>query len=128
LNSGCIASSDHLEDYRCFCSGAGIGAGGVTLGLNAWVDVSIFGLPFLETAKFLNSVHSQRVLVPADILNKLNRRVHLTIKRKRFGDVLETSRSHQWAAKEKDKAKIMSSPEVNDHGAQMRRFGYMPVG
>jgi hypothetical protein len=86
---GCIASSDHPEDCRCFCSGAGIGVGGVTLGLNAWVDVSISGLPFLETAKFLNSVHSERVLVPADILNKLDKRVHLKIKRKRFGDVLK---------------------------------------
>jgi hypothetical protein len=57
--------------------------------LNAWVDVSISGLPLIEAAKFLNSVHSERVLVPADILNKLNKRVHLKIKRKRFADVLK---------------------------------------
>ena len=61
----------------------------MTLGSNAWVDVSISGLPFFETAKFLNSVHSERVLVPADILSKLNKRVHLKVKRKRFGYVLK---------------------------------------
>jgi hypothetical protein len=62
---------------------------GVTLGLNALVDVSISGLPLLEVAKFLNTVHSERVLVPADILSKLNKRVHLKVKRKRFADVLK---------------------------------------
>jgi hypothetical protein len=61
----------------------------LTLGLNAWVDVSISGLPLIEAAKFLDSVHSERVLVPADILNKLNKRVHLKLKRKRFADVLQ---------------------------------------
>jgi hypothetical protein len=52
-------------------------------------DVSISGLPLLEAAKLLNSVHSGRVLVPADVLNKLNKRVHLKVKRKRFADVLK---------------------------------------
>jgi hypothetical protein len=62
---------------------------GLTLGLNALVDVSISGLFLLEAAKFPNSVHPGRVLVPADMLNKLNKRVHLKVKRKRFADVLE---------------------------------------
>ena len=59
----------------------------MTLGLNALVDVSISGLPLLDAAKFLNAVHSQHVLIPAD--NKLNKRVHLKVKRKRFADVLK---------------------------------------
>jgi hypothetical protein len=71
----------------------------LTLGAYALVDVSISGLPLGETAKFLNSVHSGRVLVPADMLNKLNRRVHLRVKRKRFADVLEglgfSTKGHQ---------------------------------
>jgi hypothetical protein len=62
----------------------------LTLALNARVDVSISGLPFHEAAKFLNSVHSEQVLVPADMLNKLNKRVHLKAKRKRLADVLKS--------------------------------------
>ena len=84
---GCIASSDFPDDCQCHCYGAAIG-GGLTLGLNAFVDVSISGLPLLEAAKFFNSVHSARVLVPADMLNKLNKRVHLKVKRKRLSAVL----------------------------------------
>jgi hypothetical protein len=85
---GCIASSNFPDDCQCHCYGAAIG-GGLTLGLNAFVDVSISGLPLLEAAKFLNSVHSGRVLVPADMLSKLNKGVHLKVKRKRFTDVLK---------------------------------------
>ena len=44
---GCIASSDFPDDCQCHCYGAAIG-GGLTLGLNAFVDVSISGLPFLK--------------------------------------------------------------------------------
>lgn len=79
--------SDFPDDCQCHCYGAVIG-GGLTLGLNAFVDVSISGLPLLEAAKFFNSVHSGRVLVPADMLNKLNKRVHLKVKRKRLSAVL----------------------------------------
>ena len=79
--------SDFPDDCQCHCYGAVIG-GGRTLGLNAFVDVSISGLSLLEAAKFFNSVHSGRVLVPADILNKLNKRVHLKVKRKRLSAVL----------------------------------------
>ena len=68
--------------------GAAFG-GGLTLGLNAYVDVTISGLPLLDAARFLNSVHSGRVLVPAAILTKLNERVRLKVKRKRFADVLD---------------------------------------
>ena len=81
---GCIASSDFPDDCQCHCYGAAIG-GGLTLGLNAFVDVSASGLPLLEAAKFFNPVHSARVLVPADMLDKLNKRVHLKVKRKRLG-------------------------------------------
>ena len=80
---GCIASSDFPDDCQCHCYGAAIG-GGLTLGLNAFVDVSISGLPLLEAAKFFNSVHLGR----ADVLNKLNKRVHLKVKRKRLSAVL----------------------------------------
>jgi hypothetical protein len=85
---GCIASSDHPEDCDCHCYGAGIG-GRLTLAANALVDVSISGLPLHDAVKFLNSVHSELVLVPADMLNKLNKRIHLKVKRKRFADVLK---------------------------------------
>jgi hypothetical protein len=53
---------------------------------SATVDVQISGLPLLEAARLLGSVHSERVLVPVDIMNK---RVHLKLKRKRFADVLK---------------------------------------
>ena len=62
---------------------------GKNVGLNAFVDVSISVLPLLEAARFFDSVHSRRILVPADMLHKLNKRVHLKVKRKRFADVLE---------------------------------------
>jgi hypothetical protein len=62
----------------------------LTLGLDALVDVAISGLPLHEAAKFLNSVHSEQVLVPADLLNKLNKRVSLKGKRKRFADVVKS--------------------------------------
>lgn len=86
---GCIASSDSPEVCECHCYGSRFG-GGLTLALNARVDVSISGLPLHEAAKFLNSVHSEQVLVPADLLNKLNKRVHLKVKRKRLADVLKS--------------------------------------
>jgi hypothetical protein len=84
---GCIASSDSPEICECHCYGSRFG-GGLTLALNARVDVSISGLPLHEAAKFFDSVHSERVFVPADMLNKLNKRVHLKVKRKRLADVL----------------------------------------
>jgi hypothetical protein len=85
---GCIASSDFPDQCECHCYGAAFGEG-LTLGLNAYVDVTISGLPLLDAARFLNSVHSGRVLVPAAILTKLNKRVRLKVKRKRFADVLD---------------------------------------
>lgn len=85
---GCIASSDYPEECECHCYGAGLG-GGLTLAGNAYVDVSISGLPLLEAAKFFGAVHAERVMVPADLLSKLNKRVHLKLKRKRFADVLK---------------------------------------
>jgi hypothetical protein len=87
---GCIASSNNPEICECHCYGASIGVG-ATLGLkaSALVDVSISGLPLSEVAKFLNAVHSERVLIPADLLKKMNKRVHLKAKRMRFADVLK---------------------------------------
>src|SRR5262249_54312534 len=82
---GCIASSDFPDQCECHCA---FGEG-LTLGLNAYVDVSISGLPLLDAAGFLNSVYSGRVLVPAAMLTKLNKRVRLKVKRKRFADVLD---------------------------------------
>ena len=61
----------------------------MTLGLNAYVDVSISGLPLHDVARLLNSVHSGRVLVPAVMLTKLDKRVRLKVKRKRFAEVLD---------------------------------------
>jgi hypothetical protein len=82
----------------------------LTLGLHALVDVSISGLPLLEVTKFLNAVHSERVLVPADMLNKLNKRVHLKLKRKRFADVLKRlDLSTSGHAKKKTKRKSAAS-------------------
>jgi hypothetical protein len=85
----CIALSDSPVECDCHCYGSGLG-GGLTLELNALVDVSISGLPLKEAARFLNSVHSEQILVPADLLNNLNKRVHLKVKRKRFTDVLKS--------------------------------------
>ena len=82
---GCISSSDDPLSCQCWCFGATPG-GGLTMKPDETVDVNISGLPLFEVAKFLNSVHSERVLVPADMLNK---RVHLKFKRKRFAHVLK---------------------------------------
>jgi hypothetical protein len=107
---GCIASSDSPEECRCYCFGDGFSGAGVTLGINALVDVSISGLPLLEVTKFLNAVHSERVLVPADMLGKLNKRVHLKVKRKRFADVLKRlDLSTSGHAKKKTKRKSAAS-------------------
>jgi hypothetical protein len=81
--------SDFPERCSCYCfDEAGIGVG-LTVGLEAFVDVSITGLPLNEAVRVLDSVHSRRVLVPADMLKKLNKRVNLKLKRQRFGDVLK---------------------------------------
>jgi hypothetical protein len=64
--------------------------GELTLEQDALVDVSISGLPLREAAIFLNSVHSEQVLVPADLLNGLSKRVHLKVEQKRFADVIES--------------------------------------
>ena len=106
---GCIASSDSPEICECHCYGASIGVG-ATLGLkaNALVDVSFSGLPLHEAAKFLNAVHSERVLVPADLLKKMNKKVHLKAKGMRLSDVLkrlDLASSGQPKAKKKPKAK-----------------------
>jgi hypothetical protein len=85
---GCIALSDAPAKCECHCYGSELG-GGLTLELDAWVDVSISGLPLKGAARFLNSVHSEQVLVPAELLNNLNKRVHLNVKRKHFVDVLQ---------------------------------------
>jgi hypothetical protein len=85
---GCIASSDFPDECECHCYGSAF-SGGLTLGLNAYVDVSISGLPLHDVARFLNSVHSGRVLVPAVMLTKLDKRVRLKVKRKRFAEVLD---------------------------------------
>ena len=107
---GCIASSNSPEECRCYCFGDGFSGAGVTLGINALVDVSISGLPLLEVTKFLDAVHSERVLVPADMLGKLNKRVHLKVKRKRFADVLKRlDLSTSGHAKKKTKRKSAAS-------------------
>ena len=82
---GCISSSDDPLDCHCWCFGAGTGTGW-TLAPDANVNVAISGLPLFEVARLLNSVHRERVLVPADIVNK---RVHVKFKRKRFSVVLK---------------------------------------
>jgi hypothetical protein len=55
--------------------------------VNALVDISISGLPLIDAAKFNISFHSEPVLVPTDL--KLNKRVHLKVKRKRLSDVVK---------------------------------------
>jgi hypothetical protein len=86
---GCITLSDSPSECECHCYGDGF-AGGLTLAPQALVDVSISGLPLREAARFLDSVHSERVLVPADLLKELGKRVHLKVERKRFADVLKS--------------------------------------
>jgi hypothetical protein len=85
---GCISSSDNPEICECHCYGSRFG-GGLTLAANAWVDVHISGLPLHEAAKFLNSVHAEQVLVPSDLLNKLDKPVRLKAKRQRLAEVLD---------------------------------------
>jgi hypothetical protein len=85
---GCWASSDDPGLCDCHCYGTAFGAG-QSLPVNALVDVSISGLPLLDAAKFLNSFHSEQVLVPTDLLNKLNKRVNLKVKRTRLSDVVK---------------------------------------
>jgi hypothetical protein len=82
---GCIALSDEPENCQCWCFGEGTSTD-LTIKPTANVDVSISGLPLFEVAKFLNSVHSKRVLVPADIMDK---RVHLKLRRKPLAHVLK---------------------------------------
>ena len=101
---GCIALSDSPGECECHCYGNRFG-GGLTLGLHALVDVSISGLPLLEAARFFNAVHSEIVLVPADILKKLDKRVHLKVKRKRFSDVLKRLGLTSGLGKKKTKRK-----------------------
>jgi hypothetical protein len=82
---GCIASSDNPDDCACWCFGDS-STGGLTVKPSEAVDVQISGLPLFEAARLLGSVHSRRVLVPVDIMN---RRVRVKFKRKRFADVLK---------------------------------------
>jgi len=85
---GCWTPSDDPDACECRCYGAAFG-GGQLLPVNALVDVSISGLPLLDAAKFINSFHSEQVLVPTDLLSKLNKRVYLKVKRKRLSDVVK---------------------------------------
>src|ERR1700747_1706405 len=83
---GCWAMSDDPDTCDCHCYGSAFGGGLVAV--NALVDVSISGLPLVDAAKFISSFHSEQVLVPTDLLSKLNKRVHLKVKRKRLSDVV----------------------------------------
>jgi hypothetical protein len=86
---GCIALSDSPKECECHCYGDGL-AGGLALAPDALVNVAISGLPLREAARFLNSVHSEQILVPVDLLLGLSRRVHLKVEKKRFADVIES--------------------------------------
>ena len=85
---GCWALSDDPYSCDCRCYGSAFG-GGPALPGNALVDISISGLPLLDAAKFVNSLHSEQVLVPTDLLKKLNKRVYLKVKRKRLSDIVK---------------------------------------
>jgi hypothetical protein len=85
---GCWCPSDDPDACECHCYGASYG-GGQSLPVNALVDVSISGLPLFAAAKFINSFHSEQVLVPTDLLGKLNKRVYLKVRRKRLSDVVK---------------------------------------
>jgi hypothetical protein len=106
---GCWASSDDPGLCDCHCYGTAFG-GGQSLPVNALVDVSISGLPLLDAAKFLNSFHSEQVLVPTDLLNKLSKRVHLKVKRTRLSDIVKrlglVTSGHRKERKTKRKARF----------------------
>jgi hypothetical protein len=85
---GCIALSDSPNICECHCFGDGF-AGELTLEADASVNISISGLPLRDAARFLDAVHSERVLVPADLLDGLNKRVHLKAERTRLAEVIE---------------------------------------
>jgi hypothetical protein len=80
--------SDDPDSCDCRCYGTAFG-GGPVAPVNALVDVSISGLPLLDAARFINSFHPEQVLVPTDLLSKLNKRVHLKVKRKRLSEVVK---------------------------------------
>jgi hypothetical protein len=84
----CWALSDDPYSCDCRCAGGSVG-GWPVLPVNALVDVSISALPLLEVAKFVNSLHSEQVLVPTDLLKKLHKRVYLKVKRKRLSDIVQ---------------------------------------
>jgi hypothetical protein len=105
---GCWALSDDPDTCDCRCYGTAFG-GGVSLPVNALVDISISGLPLLDAAKFINSIHSEEVLVPTDLLSKLNRRV-LEGQTKASLRCCQALRSRdERASKEKDKAQIIAA-------------------
>jgi len=85
---GCWSLSDDPISCDCHCYGSPFG-GGPALPGNALVDISISGLPLLDAAKFMNSLHSEQVLVPTDLLKKLNKRVYLKVKRKHLSDIVK---------------------------------------
>lgn len=82
---GCIASSNHPLNCDCWCFGSKAG-NNWTFKQTEKVDVTISGLPLYEVARFLDSVCSKRVLIPADMADK---RIRLKFKRKPFGAVLK---------------------------------------
>jgi hypothetical protein len=81
---GCIAESDRPEICSCFCAG-GQPSKDLKLEPATPVDVSISELTFFEAAKFLNEVHTERIVVP---INKMNEQVSLNLTSKPFVDVL----------------------------------------
>jgi hypothetical protein len=63
--------------------------GGQSLPVNALAVASISGLPLVDAAKLINSFHSEQILVPTDLLRKLNKRGQLKVKRQRLSDVVK---------------------------------------
>lgn len=113
---GCIASSDFPDDCQCHCYGAVIG-GGLTLGLNAFVDVSISGLSLLEAAKFFNSVHSG----PSRHVEQVEQTCSLESQAKALKRCLGTFGSGQRRESkekdEKDEAQDIRTPEIRSRGS-----------
>jgi hypothetical protein len=83
---GCIAESDNPLNCACYCFGGETTGGGVTLTQGTLVDVSISELPVFEATKFLNTLHSEHILMPID---RTSEQVFLNLKRRPFSEVLD---------------------------------------
>ena len=113
---GCIASSDFPDDCQCHCYGAAIG-GGLTLGLNAFVDVSASGLPLLEAAKFFKLCSFRTRTCSSRHVGQVEQTCSLKSQAKALGTFGSGHRRELKEKHEKDKAQDIRTPEIRSRGS-----------